>query len=139
MELLQSFIRQTFKYDDIKKTYKKNNKLEKIPENSYPVKCLNGIFLGKEKENIISYKGIPFAKPPIKNLRWKPPSECDNSSDIFEAYYIQKSSIQMKDSGEIASCYEIGEDCLYLNIWKNNDNNKNKPVMVFIHGGGFGW
>ena len=41
--------------------------------------------------------------------------------------------------GEIASNYEIGEDCLYLNIWKNNDNEKNKPVMVFIHGGAFGW
>ena len=139
MELLQCILSETNEYDGIKKTYKKNNKLENIPDNSYPVKCLNGIFLGKEKENIISYKGIPFAKPPINNLRWKPPSECDNSKDIYEAYYIQKSSIQMKDSGEIASCYEIGEDCLYLNIWKNNDNNKNKSVMVFIHGGGFGW
>ena len=47
--------------------------------------------------------------------------------------------MQIQDPGEAASFYEIGEDCLYLNIWKHNDNNKNKPVMVFIHGGAFGW
>ena len=125
-------------YSYIKKQYIKNKRIETIPQNSFPVKCHNGTFVGKEKENIISYKGIPFAKPPIKNLRWKPPVECDNSNDIFEAYCIEKSPIQSVCEGETASNYEIGEDCLYLNIWKNNDNEKNKPVMVFIHGGAFG-
>ena len=126
-------------YSYLKKLYKKNEKIEEIPQNSYPVKCLNGTFVGKEKENVISYKGIPYAKPPIKNLRWKPPVECDNSDDIYEAFAFQKSSIQKRGEGEPASFYEIGEDCLYLNIWKNNDNVKNKPVMVFIHGGAFAW
>ena len=125
-------------YSYIKKQYIKNKRLEAIPQNSFPVKCHNGTFVGKEKENIISYKGIPFAKPPIKNLRWKPPVECDNSNDIFEAYCIEKSPVQTICPGEIASNYETGENCLYLNIWKNNDNEKNKPVMVFIHGGAFG-
>ena len=54
-------------------------------------------------------------------------------------YCIEKSPIQSVCEGETASNYEIGEDCLYLNIWKNNDNEKNKPVMVFLHGGAFGW
>ena len=139
MGILDFFFGKSKDYSYIKKQYKKNNRLETIPQNTFPVKCLNGTFVGKEEENIISYKGIPFAKPPIKNLRWKPPVECDNSNDIFEAYSFQKSSVQTKCEGEIASNYEIGEDCLYLNIWKNNDNEKNKPVMVFIHGGAFGW
>ena len=139
MDILNSIFKKEKDYSYVKKRYKKNNRLEIIPKNSFPVKCLNGTFLGKEKDNIISYKGIPFAKPPIKNLRWKPPLECDNSNDIFEAYSFQKSPIQVQVEGETASYGEIGEDCLYLNIWKNNDNIKNKPVMVFIHGGDFGW
>ena len=53
-------------YSYIKKQYKKNKRIETIPQNSFPVKCHNGTFVGKEKENIISYKGIPYAKPPIK-------------------------------------------------------------------------
>ena len=139
MDILNSIFKKEKDYSYVKKRYKKNNRLETIPKISFPVKCLNGTFLGKEKDNIISYKGIPFAKPPIKNLRWKPPLECDNSNDIFEAYSFQKSPIQIQVEGETASYGEIGEDCLYLNIWKNNDNIKNKPVMVFIHGGDFGW
>ena len=139
MDILNSIFKKEKDYSYVKKRYKKNNRLETIPKNAFPVKCLNGTFLGKEKDNIISYKGIPFAKPPIKNLRWKPPLECDNSNDIFEAYSFQKSPIQVQVEGETASYGEIGEDCLYLNIWKNNDNIKNKPVMVFIHGGDFGW
>ena len=139
MDILNSIFKKEKDYSYVKKRYKINNRLETIPKNSFPVKCLNGTFLGKEKDNIISYKGIPFAKPPIKNLRWKPPLECDNSNDIFEAYSFQKSPIQVQVEGETASYGEIGEDCLYLNIWKNNDNIKNKPVMVFIHGGDFGW
>ena len=140
MEILQYFPEKLDdSFNNIKKKYKKNSKLKNIPENSHSIKCHNGIFIGKEEDNIISYKGIPFAKPPIKNLRWKPPLECENSNEIFESYYFQKSSIQTNDPGEISSYYEIGEDCLYLNIWKYNDNIKNKPVMVYIHGGGFGW
>ena len=138
MEIFHNFVKKKHNFNEIKKIYKKNNRLETIPKDSFPVKCLNGTFLGKEEENIISYKGIPFAKPPIKNLRWKPPSDCDYSDDIFEAFTFQKSPVQIRDEGEASSFYEIGEDCLYLNIWKNNDNEKNKPVLVFIHGGGFG-
>ena len=142
MKLLSYFTSKPDNISSLKSKYKKNNKLEKIPDNRYPIKCLNGIFLGKNNDNIISYKGIPFAKPPIKNLRWHPPVDCDNSNDIFEAYYFQKSPVQTEDPGETSSFYQISEDCLYLNIWKYNDNdikNKNKAVMVFIHGGAFGW
>ena len=140
MELVQYIVEKPKDKSKYKVGYKKNEKLNSIPTDSYPIKCLNGIFLGKkEEDNIIVYKGIPFAKPPIKGLRWKPPVECDNSDDIYEAYSFQKNPIQIEDPGEVSSYYELGEDCLYLNIWKYNDDIKNKAVMVFIHGGGFGW
>ena len=139
MEIINFLSTKQYELKDIKKKYNKNNKLKKIDEKYFPVKCHNGIFLGKENEDIISYKGIPFARPPIKNLRWKPPLDCEDSDNIFEAYHFQKSPIQSETPGEDASYYEISEDCLYLNIWKYNDEQKNKPVMVFIHGGDFGW
>ena len=139
MELLNYIIEKPKDTSIFKVNYKKNNKLNNIPKDSYPIKCLNGIFLGINEDEVITYKGIPFAKPPIKNLRWHPPESCENSDNIYEAYYFQKCPIQSEDPGETSSFYEISEDCLYLNIWKNNDNLKNKPVMVFIHGGAFGW
>ena len=139
MELLPYIIEKPKDISIFKKDYKKNCKRESIPENSYPIKCLNGIFLGKNEEEVIAYKGIPFAKPPIKELRWQLPVECDKSDDIFEAFAFQKNPIQIEDPGEVSSYYELGEDCLYLNIWKYNNDIKNKAVMVFIHGGGFGW
>ena len=86
MEILHFISPSHYNANYIKKVYNKNNKLENIPKNSFPIKCHNGIFLGKEKENVISYKGIPFAKPPIKELRWKPALDCEDSNDIFEAY-----------------------------------------------------
>ena len=93
-----------------KKGYRKNNKVNSIPKDSYPVKCLNGIFLGINEDDVIAYKGIPFAKPPIGQLRWKPPAECDNSDDIYKAYAFQKNPIQIEDPGEVSSYYELGED-----------------------------
>ena len=139
IDIMNIFSDNQTNHKNLKKKYKKNNILTEIPDNSFPIKCINGTFIGKIEKEIISYKGIPFAKPPIKNLRWKPPVDCERSDSIYEAYYFQKSPIQVSDPGEDASFYEIGEDCLYLNIWKYNDNIKNKAVMVFIHGGAFGW
>ena len=139
MELLNYIIEKPKDTSIFKVNYKKNNKLNNIPKDSYPIKCLNGIFLGINEDEVITYKGIPFAKPPIKELRWKPPVDCDNSDGIYEAYSFQKNPIQIEDPGEVSSYYELGEDCLYLNIWKYNNELKKKAVMVFIHGGGFGW
>ena len=139
MEFLSIFTKNSNYEKIMQSKYNTNKILSSIPDNSYPIKCENGIFLGINKDNIISYKGIPFAKPPIKNLRFKIAEECEKSNIIREAYYFEKSPIQIHDPGEMSSYYKISEDCLYLNIWKYNNNNNKKPVMVFIHGGAFGW
>ncbi len=104
------------------------------------VKCNNGTFVGLKDGDVISYKGIPYAKPPIGLLRFKAPVEASNSDKTYEAYYFGKSSMQTKCDSEMSSHYKQGEDCLTLNIWKNATNNSNKkPVMTFIHGGSFQW
>ena len=102
-------------------------------DKSLAVKCINGTFVGKKAENIVEYKGIPFVgKQPVGELRWKAPVDVEADNGVYEAYYNAKASCQNND---IMGAQ--GEDCLYLNIWKADDNIKNKPVMVWIHGGAF--
>ena len=108
------------------------------------VKCHNGTFVGKEAEGVIAFKGIPYAKQPVGNLRWKKPERADDSDDVYQAYYYGHSSIQTEWQSEVASYYMQGEDCLNLNIWtavadSSYDKEKKRPVMVFFHGGSYGW
>jgi len=105
-------------------------------DKSLAVKCVNGTFVGQKKENVISYKGIPFVgQQPIGNLRWKAPVDVTPDSGIYEACYYGKSPVQAP--GDPASLYPMGEDCLYLNIWRSDDATPKKPVIVWIYGGGF--
>ena len=104
------------------------------------VRCHNGIFVGREKNDVLAYKGIPFAKPPTGELRWKRPVQAERSDNVYEAYYFGKSCIQTAAETERASFYPQGEDCLTLNVWTNNKGPKEgRPVMVFFHGGAYGW
>lgn len=103
-------------------------------------KCCNGTFVGTKKGGICEFRGIPYAKPPVKELRWKAPKAVEDNDTVWQAVYNGKSPIQTEWRTELASFYMQGEDCLYLNVWKNlEDNTQNKPVMVFFHGGSYGW
>lgn len=109
-------------------------------DKSLSVKCHNGIFVGKKEGDVISFKGIPYAKPPVKSRRWKVAESADESNKVREAYYFGKSAIQTKTGTERASLYLQSEDCLTLNVWVNKkDTRTNKTVMVFFHGGSYGW
>jgi len=104
------------------------------------VKCHNGIFVGLKNNDVISFKGIPYAKPPIGSLRWKNPILADDNDKVYQAYYFGKSPIQTEWPSELGSYYPQSENCLTLNIWINKSNtSKNKTVIVFIHGGSYGW
>ncbi len=103
---------------------------------SLATKCVNGTFVGKKVENIISYKGIPFVgQQPVGTLRWKAPVDITPNDGVYEAYYYGKSPVQ--SPGDPAALYPMGEDCLYLNLWKSDDAAAKKPVIVWIYGGGF--
>ena len=76
-----------------------NGKNQKITDGNYDqslaVKCVNGTFVGKKAENVISYKGIPFVgQQPVGNLRWKAPVDIVPDDSIYEAYYYGKAPIQ---------------------------------------------
>ena len=101
--------------------------------------CDNGIYVGQEENNVRSYKGIPFAEPPVGALRWKPPVDAGPDTRVYEARYYGKSGIQTEAETERASFYAQGEDCLTLNVWCSGDPDEAKAVMVFFPGGAYGW
>ncbi|MBR4383085.1 MAG: carboxylesterase/lipase family protein [Selenomonadaceae bacterium] len=100
-------------------------------------KTRHGIYNGfVDKRGVKTWLGIPYAKPPVGNLRWRAPETLDESSDEFDATEFGFSPMQDEDEFEAASLFPKSEDCLTLNIWTSARKN-NLPVMVFIPGGGF--
>ena len=108
-------------------------------DKSLAVKCINGTFVGQKTDNIIEYKGIPFVgEQPVGKNRFKKPVPFGKDEGIYEAYHFAKGSLQPETPDDAGALAVLGEDCLYLNIWKNAaDTSEKKPVMVWIHGGGF--
>ncbi|MBQ7459328.1 MAG: carboxylesterase family protein [Bacteroidales bacterium] len=101
------------------------------------VKCVNGTFVGCEENGVASYLGIPYAKAPVGERRFKEPEYVDASETVFEARYYGKGAY---GSLGYEDCVQklMSEDCLYLNIWVNTDDKtEKKPVMVWIHGGAY--
>lgn len=119
--------------------YGENKELTAIPDGQPYVSVENGVYVGKLSDGVNSFKGIPYAQPPVGKLRWHAPQRPDSSTSIKEAYYFGKSAIQTLAESEWASYYKQGEDCLTLNIWSSNDSTSSRPVMVWIHGGSYGW
>ena len=124
---------------ELKVQYGENKRItDGIYDKSLAVKCINGTFVGKKHDGVIAYKGIPFVgRQPVGELRWKAPVDVVPDDGVYEAYYNGKTPCQLDYDAQVASVYVRGEDCLYLNVWKADDGKKNKPVMVWIHGGAF--
>ncbi len=106
-------------------------------DKAHAVKCVNGTFVGTEEHGVASWLGIPFAKPPVGERRFKAPEYVDASDRVFEARYYGKGAYGSEGYPDSVQKL-ISEDCLYLNIWVNTDDKtEKKPVMVWIHGGAY--
>lgn len=116
---------------------------KKITDGNYDktlaVECINGTFVGIKEGDILMYRGIPFVgEQPVGKNRFKKPVPYGKDEGIYEAYHFAKGSLQPETHDDLGALAVLGEDCLYLNIWKNEaDTSAKKPVMVWIHGGGF--
>lgn len=112
---------------------------------------LTGVF--NEDESVEVYAGIPYAKPPVGELRWKEPQAPDKWEGVKACDTFAPMSMQKRDSEIMNSLTRIvgyhdykislkdnyrealSEDSLYLNIWKPAGDIKDAPVLFFIHGG----
>ncbi len=98
---------------------------------------------------ITSFKGIPFAAPPVGKNRWRAPQPCASWDGVRDCYKFAPISVQNRPGlGTDIYCrewhvdagVEISEDNLYLNIWTPTKTGDEKlPVLVWYFGGGFQW
>jgi para-nitrobenzyl esterase len=96
---------------------------------------LQGVVAG----DVLSFKGIPFAAPPVGDLRWRPPLPTAHWDGIRQATAYGHDCMQKPFPGDSAPLgTEPNEDCLVLNVWRPAAAATAKlPVMVWIYGGGF--
>lgn len=105
----------------------------------------NGKVSGYKNGDITIFKGIPFAAPPLGDLRWKAPQPVKNWTGVLKCEKFSASPVQgnpvpfmMWTEEFITPPGNLSEDCLYLNIWTPAKSAKDKlPVFVWIYGGGF--
>ncbi len=100
----------------------------------------SGLIKGQTDNGTLSWLGIPYAKPPVGDLRWRAPRDPDSWEGIRDATSFGSACTQYgtilyildeKLYGKPTGC----EDCLYLNIWRPATGETNLPVFFYIHGG----
>jgi para-nitrobenzyl esterase len=103
------------------------------------VKTDSGVVEGKQHGAVRAFLGIPYAAPPVGDLRWKPPVPAAKWTGVRKATEFGAHCMQGKVFGDMNFRDAGGsEDCLFLNIWVPAKMSESKlPVMVWIYGGGF--
>ncbi len=103
------------------------------------IETKSGKVQGNIKNGIQIFKGIPYAEPPLGELRFNPPIERKPWEDVLNATKYGPCSFQGYTLLEewFGKLKPESEDCLTLNIWTPNTDNSKRPVMFWIHGGAF--
>jgi len=96
-----------------------------------------GQLAGASSDGVRSFRNIPFAAPPVGDLRWKPPVKPSGWSGVRDATVYGAACPQpdRTDGGGAGRFDKQSEDCLTLNVWTTASSGQKLPVMVWIHGG----
>jgi para-nitrobenzyl esterase len=101
---------------------------------SLVINTVEGRIRGVRCNGVREFLGIPYAKPPVGNLRWRPPEEHEHWNGVFAATRMGPSCPQ--NLADTAG-FSTAEDCLFLNVYAPDSSLTRRPVMVWIHGGAF--
>ena len=103
------------------------------------VMVTGGRIRGVVDGDVLSFKGIPFAQPPVGNLRWRAPQPVMPWQGVREANQPGHDCMQLPFPSDAAPLgTEPAEDCLVMNVWRPaNPQTRKAPVLVWIYGGGF--
>ena len=107
------------------------------------VSTRQGRLEGDHGKDVVRFKGIPFARPPVGDLRFRAPEPPSSWQGIREAKQFGSSAPQVGPVNRIirsiigAAGSKQSQDCLYLNVWTPACDRRRRPVMVWIHGGAF--
>ena len=98
----------------------------------------SGAISGVREGGLSVYKGVPFAAPPVGDLRWRPPATVTPWTGTRETDAFAPACMQIGVSMPGETPPSVSEDCLYLNIWTPAKSAQERlPVIVWIYGGGY--
>jgi para-nitrobenzyl esterase len=110
------------------------------------VETESGRLRGSDRHGVALFAGIPYASPPVGPLRFRPPRPVDPWTGVRDALAFGRLAMQHvapreEDAPPVTSYWDetpgMGEDCLVLNVWTPGPDAGRRPVMVWIHGGGY--